>query len=94
MLGMWLAEGASVIHFAPWAPVPAPLCTTLGWHDLSDRHWDDQRGLMVYSSRGRLVLSASLDEAPQELRLCTRCLDRWDALANAVDGEIFRRTRA
>lgn len=92
MLGLWLADGATVVHFAPWSPVPGPLCSTLGWHDLTERRWDNERQCMVYlTSSGRPVLSGMLQDAPAHLRVCCRCQRRWQWQAEVLASEVARR---
>jgi hypothetical protein len=92
MLGLWLAEGASVVHVAPWSPNAAPLCSTLGWHALEGRHWDNDRQRMVYvTTKGREVLSDLLQGAPPELRVCARCRRRWVWMADVLDTEVRAR---
>lgn len=92
MLGLWLAEGASVVHVAPWSPVPGPLCSTLGWYDLGERHWDNDRQRMVYvTNRGREVLSDMLQGAPEHLPVCLRCQRRWAWMADVLAAEVRAR---
>lgn len=92
MLGLWLANGATVVHVATWAPTPGPLCNTLGWHSLTERTWDNARQRMVYHDHlGREVLSDVLQGAPPELRICRRCARRWAWMAEVLAAEVRAR---
>lgn len=92
LLGLWLANGASVVHFAPWSPTPAPLCNVLGWHALTGREWDDTRRVMVWhDGQGRLVVTDLLSDAPARLTVCRRCRSRWEWMNSVLAAEVHTR---